>query len=106
MTDCNVYSKVNGISEGAQSLMTTTDTIYWTKSTLDSANRLIFVGTPFYDQVQQNQKQLAAKTGKSNFPGRAMFATQAEIDVCSAWGAGVTPHVFMTSARDYVKDTK
>jgi hypothetical protein len=100
MTDWYVWSQVHGISMGGQILMTTTDTNYYTKFTLNSANQLIFVGSTFYDQLEQNQKRLAADTSKSNFPGRMMFATQAGIDAGTACGAGVTPSGFVTCERD------
>lgn len=80
--------------------MTKTDTNYYTKSTLNSANQLVFVGSTWYDQLQENQKRLAADTGKPNFPGQMMFATQAGIDARTAWGAGVTPNGFVTCKRD------
>jgi hypothetical protein len=68
--------------------------------TLNPTHQLVFVGSSFYDQPQGNQKQLAADIGKSNLPGRTMFATQAGIDVRTALGAGVTPNGFVTCRRD------
>ncbi|KAF3037875.1 hypothetical protein E8E11_004351 [Didymella keratinophila] len=100
MTDRYVYNQVNGISISLSLLMTTTDTNYYTKLTLNAANQLVFVGSTFYDHLQENQKRLAADTGKSKFPGRMIFATQAGIDARTAWGGGVTPDGFVTCRRD------